>query len=51
MAEFCEKLRVASSDFSMMKDIVAALAWFSSFPIKLFVSVLLILFFCSNQLQ
>ena len=35
VAEFCEKLKVVSSDFSMMKNIVALLVWLSSFPIKL----------------
>ena len=33
--EFCENLKVVSSDFLMMKNIAAPLAWFSSFPIKL----------------
>ena len=33
LIEFCEKLKVASSDFSMMKNIVAPLS--SSLPIKL----------------
>ena len=35
VTEFCEKLKVFSSDFSMIKNIVAPLFWFSSFPIKL----------------
>ena len=34
VAEFCEKLKVVSSDFSMMKNIVAPV-FFKSFPIKL----------------
>ena len=34
LTEFCEKLRVVSSDFSMMKNIVAPLSS-SSLPIKL----------------
>ena len=34
MAEFCEKLKVVSSDFSMTKNIVAP-SYFSSFPTKL----------------
>ena len=33
-AEFCEKLKVVFSDFSIMKNIVAPLV-LSSFPIKL----------------
>ena len=35
VTESCEKLKVVSSDFSMMKNIVAPQSWFSSFPIKL----------------
>ena len=35
VAEFCEKLKVVSFDFSMIKNIVAPWFWFSSFPIKL----------------
>ena len=34
MTEFCEKLRVVSSDFLMMKNI-AAPVFLKSFPIKL----------------
>ena len=34
VAEFCEKLKAVSSDFSMMKNIVAPLV-FKSLPIKL----------------
>ena len=34
MTEFCEKLKVVSSDFSMIKNIVAPV-FFESFPIKL----------------
>ena len=34
VAGFCEKLKVVSSDFSMMKNIVVPLAS-SNFPIKL----------------
>ena len=34
VTEFCKKLKVVSSDFSIMKNIVAPLAS-SSFPIKL----------------
>ena len=34
MAEFCEKLKVVSSDFSMMKNIVAPV-FLKSLPIKL----------------
>ena len=34
VTEFCEKLRVVFSDFSMMKNVVAASS-FSSFPMKL----------------
>ena len=34
VAEFCEKLKVLSSDFSIMKNIVASVC-FKSFPIKL----------------
>ena len=34
LIEFCEKLKVVSSDFSMMKNIVAPLSS-SSLPIKL----------------
>ena len=33
-AKFCEKLKVVSSDFSIMKNIVAPV-FFKSFPIKL----------------
>ena len=33
--EFCKNSKVASSDFSMMKNTVDPLAWFSSLPIKL----------------
>ena len=34
VTEFCEKLKVVSSDFSIIKNIVAPLS-LSSFPIKL----------------
>ena len=34
VTEFCEKLKVVSSDFSMMKNIVAPV-FLESFPIKL----------------
>ena len=34
VTEFCKKLKVVSSGFSMMKNI-AALVFFKSFPIKL----------------
>ena len=34
VTEFCEKLKVVSSDFSMMKNIVATV-FFKCFPIKL----------------
>ena len=34
MTEFCEKLKVVSSDFSMIKNIVAPV-FFESFPVKL----------------
>ena len=34
VAEFCEKLKVVSSDFSMMKNIVAPV-FLRNFPIKL----------------
>ena len=34
MTEFCEKLKVVSSDFSIIKNI-AAPSFLSSFPIKL----------------
>ena len=35
VTEFCQKLKVVSSDFPMMKNIVVPWPWFSSFPIKL----------------
>ena len=35
VTEFCEKLKVASSDFSVTNNIVASWSWFSSFPLKL----------------
>ena len=38
LTEFCEKLKVFSSDFSMMKDIAAALS-FSSLQITFLPSV------------
>ena len=34
VTEFCEKLKVVSSDFSIMKNIVAPV-FFKSFPTKL----------------
>ena len=34
VTEFCEKLKAVSSDFSMMKNIVAP-EFFKTFPIKL----------------
>ena len=34
VAEFCKKLRVVSSDFPMMKNVVAPLV-FKSLPVKL----------------
>ena len=50
VTEFCEKLRVASSDFSMMKNIVAPRVA-KSLPIKLICCGSLNLAFYSNQLQ
>ena len=53
LAEFCEKLKFVSSDFSMMKNIVAPL-FPSSLPIKLicrFKSGFLIQFVCLNLLE
>ena len=32
--ELCKNSKVVFSDFSMMKNIVAPLAWFSSLPVK-----------------
>ena len=42
VTKFCEKLKVVSSDFSMIKNIVAPWSWFSSFPTKLICCGLLI---------
>ena len=50
VTEFCEKLRVASSDFSMMKNIIAQRVA-KSLPIKLICCGSLNLAFYSNQLQ
>ena len=50
VTEFCEKLRVASSDFSMMKNIVAPRVA-KSLPIKLICCGSFNLAFYSNQLQ
>ena len=51
VTEFREKLKVVSSDFSMMKNIVAPWSWFSSFPIKLICCGSFNLGCLPNQLQ